>query len=136
VQANSLSPSMFNPILIYSFLAVYGVLTLMLLFYVHTRFRTAARVLTTLKTEWNSAETRHSGFLGKAQDHILRLTIPAPVAAPPVKHAQVNFDMRNQVVVMGKKGFNPIEIAKACGLQEGEVDVLLSMARLQSRNAG
>ena len=48
-----------------------------------------------------------------------------------MKNVGLSFDLRNQVVAMGKKGFKPLEIARSCGLHEGEVDVLLSMARLQ-----
>ena len=55
---------------------------------------------------------------------------PTP-ATNPVKASSVNIDIRNQVVAMGKKGFTATEIAKTCGMQEGDVEVLLGMARLQ-----
>jgi len=59
-----------------------------------------------------------------------KLSVPAPVPVAS-KSATVNFDTRNQVVAMGKKGFGAAEIAKTCGLQEGDVEVLLGMSRLQ-----
>jgi hypothetical protein len=130
VQANDLSLSIHNPVLIYSFLALYGLLTVVLLVYVQTKFRYATKVLRVLQTEWDSAESRHAGFVGRAQEQISKLAVPAAVAAP-VKSASINFDTRNQVVAMGKKGFTAMEIAKTCGLQEGDVEVLLGMSRLQ-----
>jgi hypothetical protein len=132
VQANVLSLSMHNPILIYSFLALYGVLTLMVLAYVHMRFRSAAKMLQMLQTQWASADSRHAGFVGKAQEQISKLAVPVAVA-PVVKKTPVSFDMRNQVIALGKKGLSVVEIAKSCGMQEGDVDVLLGMARLQGR---
>ena len=128
MQANDLNLSIHNPILIYSFLALYGLLTVVLLVYVQAKFRSATKVLQILQTEWDSADSRHAGFVGRAQEQIAKLAVPAAV---PVKSASVNFDTRNQVVAMGKKGFTAIEIAKTCSLQEGDVDVLLGMARLQ-----
>jgi hypothetical protein len=130
VQANDLSLSAHNPMLIYSVLALYGLLTIAVLAYVRTRFRTATGILKTLQVEWDNAESRHAGFVGKAQEQIAKLAVPAPVVAA-VKNVGLSFDLRNQVVAMGKKGFKSLEIARSCGLHEGEVDVLLSMARLQ-----
>ena len=132
MQANDLSLSIHNPILIYSFLGLYGVLTVMILAYVHTRFRSATRTLKVLQTEWTSAESRHAGFVGKAQEQISKLAVPA-AGAPALKRSSMSGDLRSQVVAMGRKGFSPTEIARSCGLQEGDVDVLLGMARLQSR---
>ena len=130
MQANDLSLSAHNPILIYSLLAFYGLLTVIMLVYVQTRFRHANRMLKVLATEWTTADTRHAGFVGKAQEQIAKLSVPAPVPVVS-KSATVNFDTRNQVVAMGKKGFGAAEIAKTCGLQEGDVEVLLGMSRLQ-----
>ncbi len=130
MQANDLSLSAHNPMLIYTVLALYGLLTIAVLAYVRTRFRTATGILKTLQVEWDNAESRHAGFVGKAQEQIAKLAVPAPVVAA-VKNVGLSFDLRNQVVAMGKKGFKSLEIARSCGLHEGEVDVLLSMARLQ-----
>jgi len=116
--------------LIYTVLALYGLLTIAVLAYVRTRFRTATGILKTLQVEWDNAESRHAGFVGKAQEQIAKLAVPAPVVAA-LKNVGLSFDLRNQVVAMGKKGFKSLEIARSCGLHEGEVDVLLSMARLQ-----
>lgn len=129
MQANDLNLSVHNPILIYSFLALYGLLTVVLLVYVQSKFRYATKVLRVLQTEWDSAESRHAGFVGRAQEQIAKLAVPA--VAAPVKSASINFDTRNQVVAMGKKGFTATEIAKTCGLQEGDVEVLMGMSRLQ-----
>ena len=126
--ANDSSLSIHNPILVYSFLAVYGLLTVVILAYVYAKFRFAAKALSMLDTEWKSAEAMHAGFVGKAQQQISKLSVPVP---PPVRQASITGDMRKQVVAMGKKGLDAIEIAKACGLHEGEVDVLLGMARLR-----
>jgi hypothetical protein len=130
VQANDLSLSVHNPILVYSFLALYGLVTVGLMVYVQTKFRQAAKVLASLQTEWSTADMRHAGFVGKAQEQIAKLAVPAPVPSP-VKMASINLDTRNQVVAMGKKGFTASEIARTCGLQEGDVDVLLGIAKLQ-----
>lgn len=132
--ANGLNLSMGNPILIYSFLAMYGLVTVLILVYVHAKFRFAAKTLNVLRTEWSKAESRHSGFVGKAQEQISKLSVAAPAPAAAVRHNPAGFDMRNQVVTMGKRGMGTPEIARSCGLQEGEVEVLLGMARLHSRN--
>jgi hypothetical protein len=133
VPANALSLSTPNPILIYSFLALYGVITIVILTYVRKRFRLATDTLKLLKTEWDTAESRHAGFVGIAQQQISKLAVPAP--APPVapqsaRHSAVGFDTRNQVVAMAKRGIGITDIARACALHEGEVEVLLGMARL------
>jgi hypothetical protein len=130
MPANDLNLSIHNPILIYSFLALHGLLTVLVLTYVHAKFRTTARTLKLLSSEWQSAESRHVGFVGAAQEQLSKLTVPPPPAVP-VRNAAVNFDVRNQVVAMAKRGVAAPEIARSCGLHEGEVEVLLGMARLQ-----
>ncbi len=128
--ANDLNLSIHSPILIYSFLALYGLMTVVVLVYVQTNFRHAAKVLQSLQVEWSTADTRHAGFVGKAQEQMAKLAAPVP-SSNPAKTSSVNGDIRNQVVAMGKKGFTATEIAKTCGLQEGDVEVLLGVARLQ-----
>src|SRR5437899_4266419 len=81
VPANDSNPSIYNPMLIYSFLALYGVLTVLILTYVHSKFRLATRTLSLLQTEWQSAESRHKGCAGAAQQQLSKLAEPAPVAA-------------------------------------------------------
>ncbi len=130
MQANDLNLSIHSPILIYSFLALYGLMTVTLLLYVQSKFRHATKVLQALQLEWSSADTRHAGFVGKAQEQIAKLATPAP-ATNPLKTSSVNVDTRTQVIAMGKKGFTAPEIARTCGLQEGDVEVLLGIARLQ-----
>ena len=55
---NDLSLSIRNPILVYSFFALYGLMMLVLVTYVHIKFRTAAKTLKLLQTEWKSAESQ------------------------------------------------------------------------------
>ena len=129
MQANDLSLSLHSPVLIYSFLALYGLMTVMLLVYVQSKFRHAAKLLQALQVEWSTADTRHAGFVGKAQQQIAKLSGPAPTKVAVT--SSVNLDTRNQVVAMGKKGFTAADIARTCGLQEGDVEVLLGIARLQ-----
>ncbi len=129
--ANDLNLSIHNPILIYSFLAVYGLLTALIVTYVHARFRTASNKLKRLAAEWKDAESRHVGFLGAAREQLSKLTATAPVPALGARNTAVDLDVRNQVAAMAKRGVVPTEIARSCGLHEGEVEVLLGMARLQ-----
>ena len=131
--ANDLNLSIRNPILIYSFLALYGLLTVLILTYVHAKFRAATKTLKMLQTEWTSAETKHASIVDIAQEHLSRLSVPAPAfagPAPAVRTASVGFDIRNQVVTMAKRGMGITDISRNCGLHEGEVEVLLGMARL------
>ena len=128
VPANNLSVSMHNPILVYSLLALHGLLMLSLLLYVYSKFRTAANTLTQLRTEWQSAESKHATFLGVAQERLATLSRPAALMTST---AGVGADTRNQVQAMAKRGMTVNDIARTCGLQEGEIDVILGMARLQ-----
>src|SRR5688572_29711343 len=106
-----------NPVLVYSFLALYGVLTIVVLAYVQAKFRLATKTLLSLKTEWDSADTRHAGFVGLAQEKMSRLALPAAAPAASAKPA-IGFEVRNQVVSMGRKGFSSLDIAKICNLPE------------------
>jgi hypothetical protein len=124
---------MHNALVVYSMLALYGLITVVIVAYVHAKFRTATKALKLLTTEWETAESRHANFVGVAQEQISKLAVPtpAPVAAPAsVRHAAVGFDTRNQVVAMAKRGIGLNDIARSCGLHEGEVEILLGMARL------
>ena len=126
--AKDLNPLMLNPFVIYAALAVHGLLLMLVVTYVYSKFRTAGRSLKALKVEWNSAESRHSGFVGNAKAQISKLAVAAPPAPVPVA---VTLDTRKQVLAMGKRGLGPSEIARSCNMPEGDVDVLLGMARLQ-----
>lgn len=135
--ANDLSLSIRNPILIYSFLALYGLLTVLILTYVHAKFRLANKTLKLLQTEWVKAETTHSVFVGEAQERLAKLAVPAPAPVLPLQSARsasVGFDLRNQVVTMAKRGIGIADIARNVGLHEGEVEVVLGMARLTKGN--
>ena len=131
MPANDLSLSIHNPILIYSFLALYGLLTVLMLTYVQAKFRTASKTLKLLETEWQSAESRHAGFVGVAQERRSKLAAAPAVPALPLRHTAVSFDLRNQVVAMAKRGTAAPDIARSCGLSEGEVEVVLGMVRIQ-----
>jgi hypothetical protein len=128
VLANNLSLSIHNPILIYSFFAVYGLLMLSLLLYVHSKFRSASKTLTELRTEWQSAASQHSSFVGLAQERLAALSRPTPLIA---RTSGLGADIRNHIVAMAKRGTAVHDIARTCGLYEGEIDVILGMARLQ-----
>ncbi len=128
MPVKNLNLLMGNPVVIYSVLALYGVVTIVVLAYVRARFKTATKALTSLKKEWASAESLHAGFVGKAQEEISKLSV---TAAPVAPKTGVDFDVRNQVIAMGKKGFVTTDIARSCNLPEGDVEVLLGMSRLQ-----
>jgi hypothetical protein len=100
VQANDLKTLMDNRILIYSLFAVYGVFTVAFVIYIQMKFRKAAGVLQKLQTEWDTADARHAGFVGAAQEQISKLAVPA-TAPPSSKQTPVTFDTRNQVVILG-----------------------------------
>ena len=131
--ANDLNLSIRNSILVYSLLATYGLVTALVLTYVHSKFRVAAKMLKLLQNEWTSAESKHASIVGVAQQQLSKLSVPAPrvaVATPVMRTASLNFDTRNQVVTMAKRGIPVADIARNCGLHEGEVEVLIGMARL------
>jgi hypothetical protein len=128
VLTNDLSLSLHNQILVYSFLGLYGLLMLMVIAYEHARFRTAAKTLKLLETEWQSAESRHANFVGAAHAQLSKLSAPA---VPLSRSNGIGSEVRNQIVAMAKRGTSANDIARTCGLQEGEVDVILGMARLQ-----
>ena len=135
--ANDLSLSIRNPILIYSVLALNGLLTVLIVTYVHAKFRVATNALKSLQAEWTNAESTHSSFVGAAQEHLAKLAAPpAPpiMTMPTARGASVGFDVRNQVVAMAKRGIGIADISRNCGLHEGEVEVLLGMARLAKGN--
>jgi hypothetical protein len=140
VPANDLSLLIRNPILIYSFLAVNALLTVLIMTYVHAKFRVASKTLKSLQTEWTNAESSHVNFVGAAQEQLSKLAVPPPPPAPTpampaARGVSVGFDVRNQVVAMAKRGIGIADIARNCGLHEGEVEVLLGMARLREAQA-
>ena len=138
-MANASSLLTLNPIIVNLELGLYGLLFVGLFIYVHLKFRKADLLLKVLKKEWDGAETRHAGLLQVAQHRISRLGSDSETAKPgpsipPVSQA-VPPDTRNQITAMGRSGIPVSEIARSCGLPEGEVDVLLSMARMQRAEA-
>jgi DNA-directed RNA polymerase specialized sigma24 family protein len=132
VSANASSLLTLNPIIVYATLGLYGLLFAFMFLYLHNRFRTSTRVLSLLKNDWADAESKHSELVETAQQRISRLSveIPARAKAEPPATKAVSSDTRTQVVAMGKRGLGLAEIARNTGLPEGEVDVLLGLARM------
>jgi hypothetical protein len=139
VLANASSLLTLNPIIVNLELGLYGLLFVGLFIYVHVKFRKADRLLKVLKKEWDGAETKHAGLVQVAQHRISRLGSNSETAKPdspvPSVPQVVAPDTRNQITAMGRRGISASEIARSCGLPEGEVDVLLSMARMQRTEA-
>jgi len=131
MPANDLSPLIHSHALVYSLLGANAVLVLILAAYVHLKFRSAARTLKVLQAEWQSAESEHANIAGLAQEKLSRLSSVTKPAATPARAGGIGFDTRNQVLAMARRGTKARDIARSCGLQEGEVDVVLGMARLQ-----
>jgi len=136
VLANGSNLNTPDPILIYTALALYGLLTALLIAYVYAKFREASRALKVLQTEWQKAENTHNSFVGIAKEQLSRLNAPsssAPAAGHLAPHSGIGTigqEVRHQIVAMAKRGRTAGDIARTCGLQEGEVDVILGMARL------
>jgi len=137
VLENASSLLTLNPVIVYSTLALYGLIFAGMFLYLHGRFRAATRTLGFLKKDWASAQTEHSSLVEMARRRLatLQKAEPAPqpkVVLPPMPTRQsLNTDTRSQVLAMGKRGMGTAEIARATGLPEGEVDVLLGLARMQ-----
>jgi hypothetical protein len=130
--ANASSLSTLNPIIVNLELGLYGLLFVSVFIYVHRKFRKAADLLQDMQKEWAKAEAAHSRLLEAVQKSLAGMTLESG-AAPSfaVEFATVTPDLRNQVSAMGRRGIPAAEIARSCGLPEGEVDVLLGMSRLQ-----
>ena len=121
-----------SPIIVNIELGLYGLLFVILFAYVHVKFRTAERNLKTLQKVWDRAASSHTTLVETAQERITKLAAESPVVKPfPITSPAVSADTRSQVAAMGRRGIPMMEIARSCGLPEGEVDVLLGMARLQ-----
>ena len=133
MSANASSLLTLNPIIVYATLALYGLLFAVTFLYMHNRFRMSSRVLSLLKNDWADADSKHSELVETAQQRIARLAVEMPVRskAEPQMLKTVTSDTRTQVVAMGKRGLGLAEIARNTGLPEGEVDVLLGLARMQ-----
>jgi hypothetical protein len=131
VLASVSNLSVHDPILIYAFLALYGLLTVLLITHVHWRFRTAARTLKMLQAEWESAESNHATCVGVAKEKLSKLKVVAPAGSvPSARPGVIGADMRNQIVAMASHGTPTSDIARTCNLHEGEVEVILGMSRL------
>ena len=121
-----------SPIVVYSVLGFYGILILSVLLYVYHKFSGTARLLESLKKDWESAETTHKDMLTQAKEHVSKLApVPTPLNVGAGSARSMNFDLRHQVMAMGRKGFQTGDIARACAIPEADVDVLLGLARIQ-----
>jgi hypothetical protein len=130
--ANASALSTVNPIVVYSALGFYGILMAAVLLYVYHKFSGASRLLDSLQKDWDSAETNHKTLLIQAKEHVSKLAPAAPALSPVTAGPRsVTFDTRNQVIAMGRKGFQAGDIARACAMPEADVDVLLGLARIQ-----
>ena len=137
--ANASNLFTLNPIIVNLELGLYGLLFVGIFIYVHMKFRKADRLLKRLKNEWKDTESKHAGILQIAQHRLSRLgaksEVAMPEATPPSVPQAVLPDTRNQITAMGRRGIPVSEISRSCGLPEGEVDVLLSMSRMQRTEA-
>ena len=132
MPASDLSLSIRNTIFVYSALALYGLLTVVLIAYVHAKFRTAAKSLKLVQSEWQTAQSKHDTFVGDAQEKLSKLrATPAAATVLPPRTSAIGPDARRQIVAMAKRGMKTNDIARNCGLHEGEVEVILGMARLE-----
>jgi hypothetical protein len=85
-----------------------------------------------LQTDWQNAASTHEDFVGMARERLSKLSSAAPaVAASVARKSAIGADIRNQIVAMARRGTAVKDIARTCGLQEGEVEVILGMARLK-----
>ena len=131
MPASDLSLSIHNPLVVYSSLALYGLLTVVLIAYVQAKFRTAAKALRLLQAEWHTAQSKHETFVGDAKEKLSKLNAPpTSTNALPSRTRAITLDTRHQIVSMAKRGMRTNDITRACGLQEGEIEVILGMARL------
>jgi len=103
------------------------------------KFRKAGHAMQKLAKDWAIAASTHEKLLETARHRIMSLTlapaVPTPSAAVPSALTGVTGDTRSQVTAMGRRGIPVSEIARSCGLPEGEIDVLLGMARMQRMEA-
>jgi DNA-directed RNA polymerase specialized sigma24 family protein len=133
VSANALNQLTLNPLIVYATLGLYGLLFAFTFLYLHNKFKASQKILKLLVTDWAAAESTHADMVGTAQEKIARLSVEIPKRAQAQVPAvnTVTSDTRTQVVSMGKRGMGVSEIARNTGLPEGEVDVLLGLARMQ-----
>ena len=132
MPVNDLSLSIHNPLVVYTSLALYGLLTVVLIAYVHAKFRTATKALRLLRAEWQSVQSNHETFVGDAKEKLSKLKAPlTSTNALPSRARAVRLDARHQIVSMAKRGMRTSDIARVCSLQEGEIEVILGVARLE-----
>jgi hypothetical protein len=134
MSANASVLSTVNPLIVYSALSFYGIVIAAVLFYVYRRFSGASRMLNSLQKDWDSAESSHKSLVNQAKEHVSKLAPAKAEFTQPLNGSSsrsVTFDIRNQIVAMGRKGFTAGDIARACAMPEADVDVLLGLARIQ-----
>jgi hypothetical protein len=120
--------------IVYLLFAIYGVALVFVLAFVHARFRAANRLLRTLKKDWESAGSKYAEFIVQAKEKIAALE-PVP-AARSNSESVINDDLRSRVLEMASEGASTAHIARTSGLSEGEIHVLLGLARIQAYRVG
>src|SRR5579872_1940762 len=83
MSVNASAVLMANPIVIYSTLALYGLIIVAVLLYVYRKFSGANLLLESLKKDWAFAEINHSKALDQAKEHVSKLAV-SPTATPAV----------------------------------------------------
>jgi len=118
-------------IVIYVALGLCGLAIMFLALQMQRRVVYASSALSSLDAlnrEWESAQSSFLEIAGVARQKIGDLeSAPAP---NPQQSGSVGFDLRNQITSMAKRGMTPAAMAQATGLDEAEVEVLVSLSRL------
>ena len=132
MSVNASALSAINPIVVYSILGVYGIFMAAVVLYIYQKFSNANRLLVALQRDWEGSQAAHLELLAETRDRISKLAPVTAVQKPQESRPRsVSFDTRNQIMSMGRKGLAASDIARACNMSEAEVEVLLSLARIQ-----
>ena len=118
--------SMADEIGIYLALGLCGLSIVFLALHVQRKFVRASGALTTLNTEWEDAQAQFSNLAQAAQRQMGHARKPAP----PEPTGEISAGLRSRITAMGRNGAPAEEIARASGLSEAEIEVLLGMSRV------
>lgn len=117
---------------VYIVLGVCVLLTGASLLLVSAEFRRTSRMLAALKQEWSTAETQFGSLAEEARQRLGTLKTVNPVTQPS---PALSVDVRSRVQAMARRGVPVAEISRSSGLNEAEVEVLIGLSRLQTREA-
>jgi hypothetical protein len=101
------------------------------------KFRRTSRLFESFQRQWTEAASAHKTLLSEARERVSTIAAPPPdtLAFHP-RRPSLSTEARSHVVAMSRKGLQPAEIARTCGMPESAVQVVLGFARLQeTRNA-